>query len=120
MNLNMNTNCNYLCTRNAIQMQYCIFEPLGGKLSVFRLCETQLSSTKQEIGLDVDTVVPHYDSKLNYDVKVSQTIVLLLKVDSSKFEKVLSLSQKWAQKRNRPNNTRSNCRCLQATNMAAQ
>ena len=66
-----------MCTRNAIQMQYCIFEPLGGKLSVFRVCETQLSSTKQEIGLDVDTVVPHYDSKLNCDVKVYQTIVVI-------------------------------------------
>jgi len=50
------------------EMQYCIFEPLGGKLSVFRVCETQLSSTKQEIGLDGDTVVPDYVSKLNYDI----------------------------------------------------
>jgi len=65
-------------------MQYCIFEPLGGKLSVFSCVETQLSSTKQEVGLDGDTVAPAYVGKLNYDNKASQTIVvLLLKVKSS-------------------------------------
>ena len=62
-------------------MQYFIFEPLGGKLLVFSCVETQLSSTKQEVGLDV---VPAYVSKLNSDIEASQTIVvLLLKVKSS-------------------------------------
>jgi len=86
-------------------MQYCIFEPLGGKLSVFRVYRDQLSSTKQEVGLDGDRVVPDYVSKLNYDTKASdnrRSVIKGQKFDSSKFEKVLSLSRKWAQKRNWP------------------
>ena len=67
--------------------------------------ETQLSSTRQEVGLDGDTVVPDYVSKLNYDIKASddrRSVIKGQKFDSSKFEKVLGLSRKWAQKRNWP------------------
>ena len=64
-----------------------------------------MSSTKQEVGLDGDTVGPDYVyvSKLNYDIKASdnrRSVIKGQKFDSSKFEKVLSLSRKWAQKRN--------------------
>jgi len=42
-----------------------------------------LSRTKQEVGLDGDTVGPDYVSKLNYDIKPRTIVVLLLKVKSS-------------------------------------
>jgi len=63
-----------------------------------------LSSTKQEVDLDGDTVGPDYISKLNYDIKASDncSVIKGQKFDSSKFKKVLSLSLKWAQKRNWP------------------
>ena len=67
-----------------------------------------MSSTRQEVGLDGDTVVPDYVNKLNYDIKASnnrRSVIKGQKFDSSKFEKVLSLSQKWAQKRNWPSTT---------------
>ena len=57
---------------------------LAGNCQSSVCIETQLSSAKQEVGLDSDTVVPDYVSKLNYDIKASQIIVvLLLKVKSS-------------------------------------
>jgi len=42
-----------------------------------------LSSTKQEVGLDGDTIGPDYVSKLNYDIKLRTIVVLLLGVKSS-------------------------------------
>ena len=62
-----------------------------------------MSSTKQKVGLDGDTVVADYVSKLNYDIKASDNRCSVIKgqqFHSSKFEKVLRLSRKWAQKRN--------------------
>ena len=41
--------------------------------------ETQLSSTRQEVGLDGDTVVPDYVSKLNYDIKASDNRCSVIK-----------------------------------------
>jgi len=38
-----------------------------------------LSSTKQEVGLDGDTVGPDYVSKLNYDIKPRTIVVLFLR-----------------------------------------
>ena len=42
-----------------------------------------MSSTKQEVGLDGDTVGSDYVSKLNYDIKSRTIVVLLLGVKSS-------------------------------------
>jgi len=42
---------------------------LAGNCYSSECVETQLSSTKQEVGLDGDTAVPDYVSKLNYDIK---------------------------------------------------
>ena len=42
---------------------------LAGNCQSSECVETQLRSTKQEVGLDGDTVVPDYVSKLNYDIK---------------------------------------------------
>ena len=64
-----------------------------------------MSSTKQKVGLDGDTVVADYVSKLNYDIKASdnhRSVIKGQQFHSSKFEKVLRLSRKWAQKRNWP------------------
>ena len=77
---------------------------LAGNCPSSECIETQLSSTRQEVGLDGDTVVPDYVSILNY-IKASdnrRSVIQGQNFDSSKFEKVLSLSRKWGQKRNWP------------------
>ena len=78
---------------------------MAGNCQSSECVETQLSSTKQKVGLDGDTVVADYVSKLNYDIKASDNRCSVIKgqqFHSSKFEKVLRLSRKWAQKRNWP------------------
>jgi len=52
-------------------MQYKVYlNHLAGNCQSSECVEAQLS-TKQEVGLDGDTVVPDYISKLNYDIKAS-------------------------------------------------
>ena len=78
---------------------------MAGNCQSSECVETQLSSTKQKVGLDGDTVVADYVSKLNYDIKASDNRCSVIKgqqFHSSKFEKVLRLSRKWAQKEIRP------------------
>ena len=51
---------------------------MAGNCQSSECVETQFSSARQEVGLDGDAVLPDYVSKLNYDIKASQTIVVLL------------------------------------------
>ena len=53
---------------------------LAGNCQSSECVETQLSSTRQEVGLDGDTVVPDYVSKLNYDIKASDIVLLWVRV----------------------------------------
>jgi len=67
------------------------FNRLAGNCPSSECIETQLSSTRQEVGLDGDTVVPDYVSKLNYDIKASDNrrsvIIVKVKVQSSRRSK---------------------------------